>query len=130
MLSVGFPAWMGLAACASNGDRTDDFYAEDTSDGQSTEQVLAAKRMCATCVVRPECIGWSLAHESRHTFRSGIFGGLTPDERGIIAQAVDPIAMGLHVLDQQVSTGLVLQRSERWREQDDASSAEQRTAAR
>lgn len=116
VLSVGLPEWTQQGACFSGGrgEHLEDFFAEDTSDGQTTEQVHGAKRICSTCPVRAECIDWAVTFEQDAKYRSGIFGGLTPDERMIVSQAVDPIALGIEVLDRQVRMGLIVQRVERW----------------
>ena len=42
------------------------------------ERVAAAKAICGTCSVRPECLEWAL--EAKDTW--AILGGLTPQERG------------------------------------------------
>ena len=125
-LWINDTAWMDRAACASSGELLDDFFAEETSDGQPTEQVLAAKRLCSECRVRPECLDWAFSTERNEEFRSGTFGGLSATERMFVAQADDPIAMGLRVLDQQVELGLVLTHVTRYAEEEAHASRSER----
>jgi WhiB family redox-sensing transcriptional regulator len=108
-LFIGDSSWMERGACASSGALTELFFAEETSDSQATEKVHAAKRICSGCSVRPECLEWTFSTERGSDFRSGTFGGLAADERMLVAQAEDPISLGLKVLDQQVQSGLILQ---------------------
>ncbi len=39
--------------------------------------VREAKRVCASCPVRAECLDWAITHDQRY----GVWGGLTPNER-------------------------------------------------
>lgn len=41
-------------------------------------QEIEAKRLCATCTVRPECLNYAEDNDERE----GIWAGLTPQERG------------------------------------------------
>lgn len=118
VLKVGLPAWTQQANCYSGGrgEMLQDFFVEDTSDGETTEQVHGAKRTCSTCPVRAECIDWAITYEKDQKYRSGIFGGLTADERIIVSQAQDSVAFGLKVLDEQVRAGLIQQRVVRYAE--------------
>jgi WhiB family redox-sensing transcriptional regulator len=116
ILVVGYPAWMGLGACASSGELLEDFFVEETSDGNATEQVLAAKRLCSGCVVRSECLTWAMELEAGSDYRSGIFGGLSPNERMMVDAADDPIITGIRILDIQVTQRLVLTRVPRYEE--------------
>jgi hypothetical protein len=45
----------------------------------NSSAVALAKRVCALCDVRLDCLEWALAPESRCEF--GVFGGLTESER-------------------------------------------------
>ena len=49
--------------------------------GQSLRGELAAKRVCAACPVREECLRWCLELEAEMGPQVGIWGGLTPAER-------------------------------------------------
>ena len=119
---LGFPEWMGRGNCASNGSRIDDFMSEETSEGEQidsiTGKVLGAKWVCVGCPVRATCLKWALTFEEVYGFRSGTFGGLCPSERVFAAQANDPIAFGIKLLDEQVSMGLVVPRTDRYGERD------------
>ncbi|MFM9590761.1 WhiB family transcriptional regulator [Streptomyces scabiei] len=48
----------------------------------SREVVEEAKRLCAVCPVRPQCLEYALTHDERE----GIWGGHTIDERREIAR--------------------------------------------
>ena len=63
------PAWMQRGACVGATD-PDLWYPER---GQSPKR---AKRICASCQVREDCLAWALEHEG-----FGIWGGLSPNER-------------------------------------------------
>jgi ABC-type dipeptide/oligopeptide/nickel transport system ATPase subunit len=64
-------------------------------------QVAAAKRVCARCPVRPECLAEALAR-----IPHGVAGGLTEDERRAFARAVRP-ARRVVVGDEAASAGQV-----------------------
>lgn len=70
------PDWQLKAACLGAG--ADVFFVE--RGGAARERAAAAKAICATCSVRPECLeyGLSLPHPDR---QYGIWGGLTEKER-------------------------------------------------
>ena len=65
---------LGGCCCAQIGG--DGFFPSLTALGE----VAAAKRVCAGCPVRAECLADTLAWE-QPTRRFGIAGGLTPTER-------------------------------------------------
>ena len=70
------PAWMDDALCAQTDPEI--FFPEK---GGST---LAAKRVCAACPVRAECLEYALADERTSyvtPFHYGVYGGLSPRER-------------------------------------------------
>lgn len=73
-------SWRALAACATSDV---DFYPERYAHAglghrsALTPDVLRAKAVCATCPVQPECLAYALDADEP----SGIWGGLTPDER-------------------------------------------------
>lgn len=69
--TVDHPEWMRRAACHDIGDM---FYV-DTNDESSI--ALAAKRVCASCSVRVECLSYALKQKERF----GIWGGMTATER-------------------------------------------------
>jgi WhiB family redox-sensing transcriptional regulator len=52
-------------------------------DGPAAQdQVRRAKRICARCRVREQCLEWALAADARH----GVFGGLDEVERYQLAR--------------------------------------------
>jgi len=67
--------WRDLAAC-----RTADpeLFFPVASGGSAAGQVEEAKRVCASCPVRVECLDWAL----RHREGAGVWGGTTEEERG------------------------------------------------
>lgn len=68
---VDHPKWMANAACHGIGDM---FYVENNAD---ESLALAAKRVCALCPVRLECLSYALERNERW----GIWGGATASER-------------------------------------------------
>lgn len=67
------PAWMRHAACA--GMDTDLFFPERGDVAKAN----AARRICAACPVRTQCLEWAIAPETRA--EAGVFGGKTIRER-------------------------------------------------
>jgi WhiB family transcriptional regulator, redox-sensing transcriptional regulator len=63
------PGWQERALCAQTDPEA--FFPEK---GGSTRE---AKRICTTCEVRSECLGYALEHDERF----GIWGGLSERER-------------------------------------------------
>lgn len=61
--------WMDEALCAQTDPEA--FFPEKGGS------VSGAKRVCASCPVRDECLAYALRNNVRH----GIWGGLTPRER-------------------------------------------------
>jgi WhiB family redox-sensing transcriptional regulator len=88
-VSTRNPLWHLDAACV----RTDPevFYPLDLDPGSAG--VVAAKRICASCPVRRECLTDVMAAEDPAR-RWGISGGTTPSERAVIfaAQRTTPVA--------------------------------------
>ena len=67
--------WRDDAACASADPEV--FH---PGQGQGSE---AAKKICAACEVRPQCLADAIANDERE----GIWGGLTKQERRKLARA-------------------------------------------
>ena len=65
------PAWQARGSCRSDG-QTDAFF---PSRGESHE---AARRLCAGCEVRSECLDYALEQGIHH----GVWGGTSEAERG------------------------------------------------
>jgi WhiB family redox-sensing transcriptional regulator len=76
-----FMQWRDIAAC--RGTSIDIWFAPENAmtpkqrSAAEKERVSLAKKICAGCPVREECLRYALDHDERH----GILGGLTPGER-------------------------------------------------
>jgi WhiB family transcriptional regulator, redox-sensing transcriptional regulator len=71
--------WLHRAACRGAVD-PDLFFPEGTT-GPAQHQTDKAKAVCATCEVRPECLAWAVTMGER----TGVWGGLDPDERAALS---------------------------------------------
>lgn len=71
--------WLTGRACAESDPEL--FHATDKAG------IEAAKEVCAGCPVRVKCLDWTLRIEgdAGRTYRFGVFGALTGDERAKIA---------------------------------------------
>lgn len=101
------PEWADLAACRGRDVNT--FDVELPSDGTMTRTVEQAKRVCAACPVRRECLEYAFAtdgvgappvgdEEVDYTpgrFADVVFGGLTGRQRMALSQEEDRIERGL-----------------------------------
>lgn len=77
--------WEELARCANLPMRDyDPFY---PGPGGGREAYETAKRICAPCPVKAECLALALKIESDSYKRYGCWGGLTPEERDKIARS-------------------------------------------
>ena len=79
---VAPPEWTTDALCAQVDPAL--FYPE------AGEPNRDAKRICAGCEVRPECLAYALAHRERH----GVWGGTTERERRWLRRAGGPGTAG------------------------------------
>ncbi len=71
-------AWRTRARC--RGLDTEMFYrADGVTRPVRMARERAAKEICATCPVISDCLDWAL----RTAEPAGIWGGMTPEERGI-----------------------------------------------
>jgi WhiB family transcriptional regulator, redox-sensing transcriptional regulator len=66
--------WTDRAACLGS---SPELFFPVGMVGPALEQVAAAKRVCAGCPVRADCLEWALRSGDAH----GILGGTTPEER-------------------------------------------------
>lgn len=69
------PGWRDRAACA---EHDPDVFHPATVGIAQRNAIAAAKEVCDGCPVREDCLGWVLGLRENP---SGIFGGLTHDER-------------------------------------------------
>lgn len=100
------PDWAGWGNCAADGpvdSLLPDFFADETNDDYTT-RVTRAKIMCADCPVRDLCLTWAIEQEDAE-LRSGIFGGLTPDERDQAVASGDLLDYGAELIARQVASG-------------------------
>jgi WhiB family redox-sensing transcriptional regulator len=79
---AGRPAighWARYAACRAS--RVDPELFFPVSDARpALPQLAAAKRICACCPVRANCVAWALGTGEP----AGIWGGTTPQERRVL----------------------------------------------
>ncbi|MEU5278185.1 WhiB family transcriptional regulator [Streptomyces asoensis] len=66
--------WLRSAACV--GEDPELFFPVGTA-GPALRETEAAKRVCARCTVRPECLSFALADG----LTSGVWGGTAENER-------------------------------------------------
>lgn len=72
------PTWHLLAACRAPGiDRS--IFFPHYKMGPSSSTVRKAKRICGGCRVRAECLDYGFTIGCV----DGIYGGMTPEERGV-----------------------------------------------
>lgn len=66
--------WRHRAACLTEDP---ELFFPVGSTGPAIAQTLKAKKVCARCEVRAECLQWALEQGQDH----GVWGGLSEDER-------------------------------------------------
>ena len=66
--------WRAAGACLS---ADPDLFFPISSAGPAERQIARAKKICAGCGVRRECLEFALSHEQVY----GIWGGTTPEDR-------------------------------------------------
>ena len=76
--------WQQHAACR-NADRASDFYPPMRIERKHERRAreYRAKLVCASCPVRQKCLEHAIAVDERY----GVWGGLTQDERRLVAQS-------------------------------------------
>jgi WhiB family redox-sensing transcriptional regulator len=72
--------WVAEARCV--GEDPELFFPVGTT-GPASHQVDAAKRICGSCAVRPDCLEWALTTCQD----AGVWGGLDEEERREIRRA-------------------------------------------
>lgn len=78
-VELGDCTWMGRAVCVG----VDPDVMFPTTRGRAYDRqpmILRAKKVCAPCPVKAECLEYALAFPPTND-QHGIFGGLTPAER-------------------------------------------------
>lgn len=78
-VAAGATDWWRAAACRS---ADPDLFFPVSPAGLSLEQVAQAKSVCATCIVRRQCLHYALAANEPH----GVWGGMTEEERKHVAR--------------------------------------------
>jgi WhiB family redox-sensing transcriptional regulator len=68
--------WWPLAACQSTDP---ELFFPVTPTGKSLEQAAEAKAVCASCIVRRQCLAYALRTRQVH----GVWGGMTEEERSL-----------------------------------------------
>jgi len=76
--------WWDHAACKGMGL---DLFIFEPGERYSRKKIREAKAVCATCVVRPECLAESLKYSTTVLECYGIWGGLTWKERSQLIPA-------------------------------------------
>ena len=66
--------WRSAAACRS---ADPDLFFPVSATGSASRQIARAKKICAGCGVRSECLEFALSHDQIH----GIWGGTTAEDR-------------------------------------------------
>jgi WhiB family redox-sensing transcriptional regulator len=66
--------WRSAGACLS---ADPDLFFPISSAGPAERQIAQAKKICAGCGVRRECLEFALSHDQVY----GIWGGTTPEDR-------------------------------------------------
>lgn len=66
--------WQAAGACQS---ADPDIFFPLSASGASTPQISEARRICARCTVRRECLDFAMRNGEMH----GIWGGTTPEDR-------------------------------------------------
>jgi WhiB family transcriptional regulator, redox-sensing transcriptional regulator len=77
------PAWFADALCR---ETDPDLWYPDQS-----KPALPAKRICAMCDVRIDCLRYALEHETRGDAAHGVWGGLTVRERLAVLRRRGPL---------------------------------------
>jgi WhiB family redox-sensing transcriptional regulator len=75
--------WQVIAACQVVDP---ELFFPISAAGKSLEQIAEAKKVCARCLVQPECLTFAQRTGQTH----GIWGGLTEEERIQVARPRQP----------------------------------------
>lgn len=74
MSIYGSAGWRAAGACAS---ADPDLFFPVSSSGRAVVQIEEARRVCASCLVRRQCLDFAM----KTVEAEGIWGGTTADER-------------------------------------------------
>jgi WhiB family redox-sensing transcriptional regulator len=66
--------WRAAGACLT---ADPDLFFPISAAGPGARQVARAKRICASCPVQRQCLGFAMSHDQV----DGIWGGTTPEDR-------------------------------------------------
>ena len=75
-------SWRRRAAC--RGEDPELFFPVGTTGPAALAQIAEAKKICARCPVRRECLEFAVARKQEY----GIWGGLTEGERSLLRRRV------------------------------------------
>ena len=76
--------WRHRAACLSEDP---ELFFPIGNTGPALAQIEEAKKVCARCEVRAECLAWALEAGQDH----GVWGGMSEDERRAIKRRQSPL---------------------------------------
>jgi len=94
-VSAAIEDWRAAAVCAQVDP---EIFFPEADRGRAYElQVAAAKRVCAGCSVRPECLTFAL-----RALPFGVAGGLTPEERRGLPRTGAAIAVAAEFVEVSV----------------------------
>jgi hypothetical protein len=78
------PKWFDRAECRTTRDVS--VFFPDVERGHYVPTIWErAREMCERCTVRLECLNFQMEFEERTGRRDGMWGGLTPKERDLLA---------------------------------------------
>ena len=71
-------------------------FISEPNERYSVARIREAKAVCATCLVRPECLNDSLKYSTSQLECYGIWGGMTWRERKVMQQTLIRVAPMLY----------------------------------
>jgi hypothetical protein len=84
-------AWVRLvrnARCTGSSLAPDEWFPVSAGADRARREAAAAIAVCMTCLVRPQCLAFSLQHWD--IGRHGVWGGLVTAERAALRRGVRP----------------------------------------
>lgn len=80
------PRWFDQAECKDLGEEGKRIFFPEIERGQTSPRVWdEARAYCGRCVVSEKCLEYQMEFETLTARRDGMFGGLTPKERDLLA---------------------------------------------